>query len=186
MRLFVALELAESHRASLAGVCERGRRGGVRWVAAENVHLTLKFLGEVDEGQVPAVEAALAAAADAAPPFALALEGGGCFPNARSPNVIWVGVAEGAPEAGRLAGEVERALAPLGFPPEKRGFRPHLTIGRPKDPKTAAATAAEKIKQLRDYRAAAAQISALALVQSTLTPEGALYAVVRRFELAGD
>jgi len=186
VRLFVALELPESHRASLAGVCERGRRGGVRWVPAENVHLTLKFLGEVDEGLVPDLEAALAAVAGAARPFALALEGGGCFPNARSPNVIWVGVAEGAEEAGRLAGEVERALGPLGFAPEKRRFRSHLTIGRPKEPRAGAATTAEKIAQLKGYRASPAEVRALALIKSTLTAEGAEYDVVRRFELAGD
>jgi 2'-5' RNA ligase len=137
VRLFVAAELPAGHRASLAGVCERGRRGGVRWVPAENVHLTLKFLGEVDEGMVPDVEEALAAVAVAARPFALALEGGGCFPNARSPRVIWVGAGEG-------------------------------------------------VEQLRGYGAAAAEVRALALIKSTLTPEGAVYDEVRRFELGAD
>jgi 2'-5' RNA ligase len=186
VRLFVALELPESHRASLADVCERGRRGGVRWVAAENVHLTLKFLGEVDEGLAPDVEEALAGVAEAARPFALALEGGGCFPNERSPRVIWVGVAEGAEEASRLAAEVERALKPLGFAPEKRRFRPHLTIGRPKDPRAAATATAEKIEQLRGYGAPAAEVRGLALIKSTLTSEGAVYDVVRRFGLGTD
>jgi 2'-5' RNA ligase len=158
----------------------------VRWVAAENVHLTLKFLGEVDEGLVPTVEEALAAAAGAARPFALALQGGGCFPNERSPRVIWVGVGEGSDEASRLAGEVERALKLLGFAPEKRRFRPHLTIGRPKDPREGAATTAEKIEQLRGFVAPAAEVRALALIKSTLTPEGAVYDVLRRFELGTD
>jgi 2'-5' RNA ligase len=186
MRLFVALELPEIHRASLAGVCESGRRGGVRWVPAENVHLTLKFLGEVDDRLLPEVEAALATAARAARPFALSLEGGGCFPNARSPSVIWVGVAEGADAARELAGAVTRALRPLGFAPEKRGFKPHLTIGRPKDPRTGPATTIEKIGQLKGYRTPPATAAALALIKSTLTPDGAVYDVVRRFELAGD
>jgi 2'-5' RNA ligase len=186
VRLFVALELPESHRASLAGVCEQGRRGGVRWVPAENVHLTLKFLGEVDEGLVPELEKALAAAAARARPFALALKGGGCFPNARSPRVIWVGVGEGADEASGLAAEVERALKPLGFAPEKRRFRPHLTIGRPKDPREGAAKTAAKIEQLRVFGAAAAEVRALALIKSTLKPEGAVYDVVRSFELGAD
>jgi 2'-5' RNA ligase len=186
VRLFVALELPESHRAALAGVCERGRRGGVRWVAAENVHLTLKFLGEVDEPLVPEIEEALAAVAGGTSPFALSLEGGGCFPNARSPRVIWVGVSEGAEEASRLASAVEGALQPLGFAPEKRRFRPHLTIGRPKDPRTAADATAEKIEHLRGFSAPTAEAAALALIKSTLTSEGAVYEVVRRFELGGD
>jgi len=186
VRLFVALELPESHRASLADVCERGRRGGVRWVAPENVHLTLKFLGEVDDGLVPAIEEALAAVAAAAKPFTLALEGGGCFPNARSPKVIWVGVNEGGAEAARLAGDVGSALEPLSFKPEKRRFRPHLTIGRPKDPREGAETAAAKIEQLRPYRASPAETGAISLIKSTLTSEGAVYEVLRRFELGGD
>ena len=86
----------------------------------------------------------------------------------------------------RLAAEVERALKPLGFAPEKRRFRPHLTIGRPKDPRAAAAATAEKIEQLRGFGAPATEARALALIKSTLTPEGAMYEVVRRFELGAD
>lgn len=186
MRLFVALDLPAGHRAALEGVCERGRRGGVRWVPAANVHLTLKFLGEVEEALLPEIEAALGAVASEAGPVTLALAGGGCFPSPRSPRVVWVGVGEGGEEIAALAAAVDRALAPLGFAREKRRFRAHLTIGRPKGGGQSAATAAEKIEQLRDFEAPAEAAEALALVKSTLTPEGAVYDVLARLRLGAD
>ncbi len=186
MRLFVAAELPAGHRASLAGVCERGRRGGVRWVGAENVHLTLKFLGEVEEKLVPKIEEALAAVAAEAEPFALSLTGCGCFPNARAPRVLWVGLGEGAAAAGTLAAAVDKALEPLAFAREKRPFKAHLTIGRAKDPRAAATTAARKLAQLDEFAAPAEQLEAVALVKSTLTPEGSIYEEIGRWRLGGD
>jgi 2'-5' RNA ligase len=186
VRLFVAVGLPPGHRASLAGVCERGRRGGVRWVGPENVHLTLKFLGDVDEALLADLKAALAAVAAAAEPFALSLKAGGCFPNARAPRVIWIGLAEGAEEAVALAAAVERALEPLGFAREKRPFRPHLTIGRVKDVQAGAPTAANKIERLKEYDVPPATAEAVALIKSTLTPEGSIYEEIGRFRLGGD
>jgi 2'-5' RNA ligase len=186
MRLFVALELPASHRASLVEVCERGRRGGVRWVPAENVHLTLKFLGEVDEARIPKIKDALASVAAAARPFALSLAGGGCFPNPRAPRVVWLGLDEGAGEAGALAATVEDALRPVGFAPEKRPFKPHLTIGRVKEPRAGAAAASGKVDALADYAAAPAPAEAVVLVKSTLTAEGSIYEEVARWRLGGD
>jgi 2'-5' RNA ligase len=147
----------------------------VRWVGAENVHLTLKFLGDVDEALLADLKAALAAVAASAGPFALSLKGGGCFPNARAPRVIWIGLAEGAEEASALAAAVERALEPLGFVREKRPFRPHLTIGRVKD-----------VQQLKEYDVPPATAEAVALIKSTLTPEGSIYQEIGRFRLGGD
>ncbi|UCH78141.1 MAG: RNA 2',3'-cyclic phosphodiesterase [Candidatus Coatesbacteria bacterium] len=186
VRLFVALELPAGHRAALEGVCEEGRRGGVRWVPAANVHLTLKFLGEVEETLLPEIEAALAAVASEAAPFSLSLAGGGCFPSPRSPRVVWVGVGAGAEEAAALAAAVDRALRPLGFSREKRRFRAHLTIGRPKGGKESAASAADKIEHLRGFEAPAEAAEVLALVKSTLTPEGAVYDVLARLPLGAD
>lgn len=186
MRLFVAAELPAGHRAALADVCERGRSGGVRWVPAENVHLTLKFLGEVDGEKVAKIEEALAAVAAGAEPFTLSLSDCGCFPNSRAPRVLWVGLGEGAEAAAALAAAVDRALEPLGFPREKRPFKAHLTIGRAKDPRGAGATASRKLAQLHGFAAPAEQLEAVALVKSTLTPEGSIYEEIGRWRLAGD
>ncbi len=181
MRLFVALELPTSMRAALAPACERGRRGGILWVPAENVHLTLKFLGEVEYQRIPPLKEALAAAVTTAAPFRLSLNGCGCFPNGRAPRVIWLGVGEGGAETVAVAGAVEQALAPLGYAAETRAFRPHLTIGRVKDEKSGVTTASAKVKALAAYAAPAAEVSALALIKSTLLPAGAAYDEVARF-----
>jgi 2'-5' RNA ligase len=186
VRLFVAAELPALHRAALGGVCEQGRRGGVRWVPAENVHLTLKFLGEVDDNLVPKIEEALATVAAGAEPFPLSLSGCGCFPNARAPRVLWVGLGEGAAAAGALAAAVDEALEPLGFGREKRPFQAHLTIGRAKEPREAATTATRKLAQLGEFAAAAEPLEAMALVKSTLTPDGSIYEEVGKWRLGGD
>jgi len=185
MRLFVSLELPAVLREGLRAACERGRRGGVLWVPAENVHLTLKFLGEVQYRLVPELKAAVAAVAGGAAPFDLSLAGAGCFPSARAPRVIWVGVDRGADEATALAVAVERALAPLGFAAEARPFRAHLTIGRVKEEKSGAATCATKLKGLASFAAPPARTEALALMKSTLMPAGSAYDEVARFPLGG-
>jgi 2'-5' RNA ligase len=185
VRLFVALETPAPLRAALDAVCERGRRGGVLWVPVENAHLTLKFLGEVEEGLAADVGRALAPVAAAGASFDLAFGGAGCFPNDRAPKVIWIGVAAGAPETVRLAAAVEDALAQLGFPREERPFRAHLTIGRVKDAAAARAATRAKLETLNDFQTEAARVAALVLYQSTLTPHGSVYGSVAAFPLGG-
>jgi 2'-5' RNA ligase len=186
VRLFVSLELPDDHRDALAAVCESGKRSGVRWVPAENVHLTLKFLGEVDEDLIPDLKSALAGVADGAKPFEISLAGSGCFPNPRTPAVIWLGVEAGTDEAVKLAAAVDEAVVPLGFKAEKRPFKPHLTIGRTRNTREGRDTITIKSKQLKDFAATAGRAEALALMKSTLTPDGAIYEEIARFPLGGD
>lgn len=103
---------------------------GVRWVQPESLHLTLKFLGDAPAEQVPELTDALlpVVAARRSEPFSLA--GVGLFPNLRRPNVLWVGVREGGEWLAELAAALDAALVPLGFPPEGRAFRAHITLGR--------------------------------------------------------
>lgn len=101
---------------------------GVRWVARENLHFTLKFLGPISEQKVGPIMDTLGAAVSAVPRFLMVAKSVGVFPDARRPRVLWVGLEGDTLSA--LATEVERALDPLGFAREKRAFRPHLTIGR--------------------------------------------------------
>ncbi len=185
MRLFVAAETPGPQRDSLAAVCERGFKQGVRWVPADNVHLTVKFLGEVNEAMLPAVKDALAAAAAAAAPFELAFGGGGCFPNPREPRVVWLGVTTGEEEARTLAAAVEKAVVAAGFPSEEKAFRPHVTLGRVKDPRPGAAAVAAKVRALADFATPAAVITTLVLYRSVTLPDGARYDEVARFPLGG-
>lgn len=102
----------------------------VAWVGRDNTHVTLKFLGGVEAGRLDAVAMALRAAVAERAAFHLVLQGLGAFPSAGRPRVLWAGVGEGAAAVGDLAGRVDSALAPLGFPRELRPFTAHVTLGR--------------------------------------------------------
>lgn len=109
----------------------RGPLGSVpRWVHLPNLHLTLRFLGDTPPGLVPAVARAVAAAVEGAAAFDVELGGAGAFPAARKPRALWLGIRAGAEELGELAAALDPALAPLGWPPDGRPYRPHLTVAR--------------------------------------------------------
>ncbi len=119
-------------RARLAAAIERLRRVApdVAWVAPGNLHLTLKFLGQVAPARLDASAAALEGTVRGAAAFDAAVVGLGAFPTVTRPRVIWAGVSEGAPALSGVAARVDAALAALGFPPEARPFSPHVTLGR--------------------------------------------------------
>ncbi|HET6923760.1 MAG TPA: RNA 2',3'-cyclic phosphodiesterase, partial [Anaeromyxobacteraceae bacterium] len=139
LRLFVALDPPEPVRRRIAAMQLELRRAAgrhadqVRWVAPEDVHLTLQFLGAVPEERLEALRGALAALARQARPLALELKGAGGFPSARRPRVVWVGVGGEIAPLADLAAGLGRRLAPLGFPPEDRPLSPHLTLGRARE-----------------------------------------------------
>lgn len=139
-RLFVAVHLPPNLVSGVTRVQEelRRSRADVKWVEEENLHLTLKFLGEVPVGRVGAAREALAAVGGVAP-FRIGLRGVGAFPGRGNPRVVWAGLSEGAAEFVRLAAAVDRELVRRGFPPEKRPASPHLTIGRVRGPSNAEA-----------------------------------------------
>lgn len=154
----------------------------VRWVRPEGLHLTLKFLGDVDEAREPELRAALGAAATARP-VTVHIEGFGVFPDFARPRVFWAGVEPDAPLE-LLQHGVEQAFGPLGFPTEARPFRPHLTLGR-----------ATREAHPRDFADLEATLSTLAfdatalvpdldLMQSTPQSGGAVYEVKHRERLS--
>jgi 2'-5' RNA ligase len=134
LRTFIAIELDQTVKDELMRIQDRlmdqVAPRTVRWVRPEGIHLTLKFLGDTPVAQIAAVQEALARAAQEARPFTIALAGTGCFPDARRPQVVWVGIHEPTGALARLRDAVEAEVAPLGFPTERRAFRPHLTLGR--------------------------------------------------------
>jgi RNA 2',3'-cyclic 3'-phosphodiesterase len=187
-RLFVALEPPDAVRRRLAALAAELRRAagraadGVRWVAPENVHLTLQFLGAVPAERVAAVEAAVAAAAAGARPLTLEVKGAGGFPNARRPRVIWLGLGGDEAPLVALVADLGRRLAPLGFPPEARPFSPHLTMGRSREPRGAAglggALAATAVATGVPWRA-----TEVVIVESHLSPKGPRYEAIARAAL---
>ena len=139
MRCFVAVDLPDDVRAAVAAAQERWRaaspRADVAWVEPAKLHLTLEFLGDVDDDRVPAVCSALDAVVARHPPFTMTTGGAGQFPIQARPRVLWIGLTGGLREIGLLASDVERSCMPLGFPLPTRPFRGHVTIGRVRSPR---------------------------------------------------
>jgi len=185
IRSFVAVLLPEAVQARVdeAAAELRRRAGAVSWVRAENLHLTVRFLGSVDEATLGRVREALAEAAAGLAPFRLALGGFGGFPTAHAPRVIWVGLTAGAEPLVELHARLETALARGGIEPEGRGFHPHVTLGRSREPRGASG-----IGELLDGTGeplGESRVEAVHLMRSDLRPEGARYGVLAREALGG-
>jgi RNA 2',3'-cyclic 3'-phosphodiesterase len=133
-RLFIAVPLPPEAVADCAALIDRVRSaplGGVpRWVHVPNLHLTVRFLGATPAGRVEAVATAVDLALAGIGPFEVELAGAGAFPDARRPRTLWLGIRRGADDLGAMARALDGALAPLGWPPEDRPYRPHLTVAR--------------------------------------------------------
>jgi 2'-5' RNA ligase len=188
LRLFVA---AMVPRAALA-LCDAELRRveaalgplarALRMERSEKLHFTLKFLGQAAEASVPAIAEAVARAASGSVPFDVTLEGLGAFPDTRRPRVVFLGASEGARPLLDLAAAVEREVSPLGFPSDPRGFSPHLTLARVRDPKQAPRLGAQLVR-IPPLKVASFRIVEVALMQSLLGPEGSRYAQLARAPL---
>ena len=187
MRLFVALEVPEPPRRDLRRRLNglRDRLPRARWVDLENVHLTLLFLGETAEAEIPALAAALRQAFARCPPLDLRLAGGGTFPPGRPARVAWVGV-EAPEELMTLQEDVSRAaVETLGFEPEKRPYHPHFTLARCPDP-----WRREAIDKLKAALTGPIGPPFMAdhgvLFESKLSPKGARYRAVEVFPMIAE
>jgi 2'-5' RNA ligase len=187
LRLFVAIELPEGVRRALGEVQAELRAlglKGLRWTRPEGVHLTLKFLGETTAGRLPEVKGAVAAAVAGRRAFQLALGRPGTFGSRGRPRVVWVDL-EGEVEAVRgLQAAVEAALVAAGFAAEERGFSPHLTLARVRQPPPRGL--AERLSEgLAAVSAPRMEFDAneVSLMRSELGPEGAVYTRLAAFPL---
>ena len=156
---------------------------GVRPVRTETLHLTLRFLGETDEGLVEDIEALMATAVEGVRPFSMSFEGVGAFPNARKPRVVWIGL-KGADPLVDIARRLEQGVVDLGFKPEKRGFRPHATVARVKHLRRRGRMAS-LLERWSDASFGAMEVTAIVLKRSQLTPQGAVYSDVHVTSLDG-
>lgn len=132
MRTFIAIALPKEIRDRLAKLQESLKAAGadVKWVAADNIHLTLKFLGETNEKKLDRLGAIIEDVAKNKKPYVIQIASLGAFPGINSPRVIWVGAAKGDMETKAMACELEEKIARIGIPKEKREFSSHITIGR--------------------------------------------------------
>lgn len=182
-RMFVALDLPLECREELAGSSLKARSlfRGISWVKPENIHLTLKFLGDVDELREKQLVERFRALAPRHSPIEVAYGGIGHFARAKDISAIWIGINEKTGALARLARDIEAEAAEVGFAPEGKPFSPHITLGRVKEPallpgwdvlKGSFAPWEDKVVH-----------SWFSLYRSTLTPSGPIYEIEERFEL---
>lgn len=181
MRTFIAVEFSDDIRQRLAAAQERlrGSVSGVKWVEPGILHLTLKFLGEIDEGAVDGVAGAMADAAAGVSPFEVRVAGLGAFPPHGAPRVVWAGLADPSGSLQALHDTLDRGLEPLGIEPEGRPFTAHLTIGRVKEPRGAQALRA-LIEKQAPAEFGVQRVEELVLFRSVLSSSGPTYTPLRR------
>ena len=179
VRAFVAIRLDDATRSALRAQIDRLRAAApyVAWVPAENLHLTLKFLGNVEANSLEDVTAALEAAVRDSAPFDLEIRGLGAFPAPTRARVVWAGVTAAQEAMVTLAGRIEAALEPVGFPREARPLSPHVTLGRVraprKDPRLARLIESGAAVEFGTLRA-----GAVWLMRSDLSSRGARYSEI--------
>jgi len=186
VRCFVAIKVAEPVRDLVVRVQEALQRADapVKWVERENLHLTLKFLGDLGEDQVASLNDRLAAEAARWKKMALVYAGIGTFPERGAPRVVWAGATGDIDRLAALAAAIERHAEAVGVPPERDPFVAHLTIGRVKSDRNARRLLSA-IEAQRQVPLGRDNVASLELLRSTLTSEGPIYDVVRSFDLSG-
>jgi len=189
MRAFIAIPLPGPLLEKIAAVQRQLEKQtpprSVRWVHIEGIHLTLQFLGDTPTDKLPGIQQALATVARLAPACTFAVGGLGCFPNPRRPRVVWIGVHEPTGRLAALQDAIEEVMAPLGYPPEGRGFTPHLTLGRVQQRASSsdASRIGEVVASTQVERLAEVSADHFALIRSILKPAGAEYTVLEEFPL---
>ncbi len=184
MRLFIAIELPEAIKAEIAKVQQQIKASGAsaNWTRPEGIHLTLKFLGEVEEAKTAGTIEALGAACRGTAPLRLEIAGAGAFPNVKAPRVLWLGVRGDTARLATLQAAVEDAMEKLGFEREDRKFSPHLTLARvkflrPRD------NWQQVIEGIRDVKLGGFTADRVSLMKSELRRDGAVYSEVGKTDL---
>jgi RNA 2',3'-cyclic 3'-phosphodiesterase len=187
IRAFLALDPPEEVLTEIGAVQNRLRKlieGDIRWVRPEGIHLTLKFFGDIFPSNVADIVGVVEKAASGELPFSLAIGGAGVFPDPHRPRVLWLGMSGDVERLVAFQKRLDQAFLQIGFSCEERPFRPHLTLGRIKTSRglIGLARALEKGEECTAERFTA---SGLSLMQSELTPKGAVYKKLKWFPFTG-
>jgi 2'-5' RNA ligase len=187
MRAFIAIELPKEVKEVLRDVQERLKASGadVKWVEPKNIHLTLKFLGEISDEQLHKITAILNDISKDKKSFLIRLSSLGAFPKINSPRVIWIGIDRGQQETKALAQALEEKIEKIGIPQEDRPFSSHITIGRTRSNLGRDKLVAQ-LNNLADYFKKMPQeltVDKITLFKSTLAPQGPIYEVLKEVSL---
>lgn len=184
VRTFIAINMTNEIKETLSKVQLELKKSNadVKWVNPEGMHITLKFLGNVLIGQLESIYQMVLEASSDFNQFPLSLSSLGAFPNLSSPRVIWVKVDKGKQECIKLAQRIDNNLLRLGFPCEQKEFVPHLTLGRVKSSR-GRSELSKAVSQLTNQYFGQMNVSKIAVMGSQLTPQGAIYTILREFIL---
>ncbi len=176
-RAFISVDVEATHKLREFEERLRGCNAPLKLVDMENIHLTLKFLGETDEGLKDGIAESMALSVEGIQPFTMELRGTGAFPNENYMKVIWVGL-ENTGALAIITKTLERELSKLGFKREKRGFRPHITVARVKGPKNKNRLQGI-LREYRDEEFGSQTVECIRLKKSVLSREGPTYTIVK-------
>ena len=181
-RLFVALPLPEAIRALAAELMVPPAGRDVRWTPPEQLHVTLRFLGDTPVEKIAPLAERLATVR--VEPFLLPLEDVGAFPSKSPPRVLWLGLGAGHPRLHQLRQQIDDLTIAAGLAADLRTFHPHITLARCPPTPAGASAAARWLKQHRDYAGPPFRVTTFALCASELRPGGAVHRTIRQFALA--
>ncbi len=185
LRTFIGVDIGKEIRDRAVALQETLARASsdVKWVEPENLHVTLLFLGEVEDREVPSVCRVVAEQAQEKPAFAMNIERVGCFPNARRPRILWIGVGQGTQELCALHDALETPLLDLGcYRREERRYAPHITLGRVRNDRPADKLATALAKHA-GWQGGQTEVREVLVMSSQLTPGGPVYTVLSRAKL---
>lgn len=178
IRAFIAIDLPDDVHTAISEAQARLKRAhvGVKvsWAKIDNIHLTLQFLGYVEEEAIDKIKAALATVAQQQSVFSISVHGAGAFPNESSPRVLWIGCDDAEGNLKMLARAVQTVMQPLGFEPEHREFSAHLTLGRVKQPRPDVALT-KALDSIKNQAFGTLRVAAIHLFESQLHPAGSVY-----------
>jgi RNA 2',3'-cyclic 3'-phosphodiesterase len=186
IRTFIALPIASAVRVRItAALTQLGAlTSNIRLIKEENFHLTVKFLGPLNESRIDSICETVREAVRPFPPFTISAKGLGVFPNVKRARILWVGLQSSDLQA--LAGRLEAVLEPLGFPREARMFSPHLTVGRWNSVAAPREVLADELRKWEGFEFGASPVEEVIVFESVLNRNGAVYRPLERIRLAHD
>jgi RNA 2',3'-cyclic 3'-phosphodiesterase len=186
IRSFLAFELPPDIKRTVTLISEDARRSklNVRWVKVDNIHLTVVFMGNVREDDVPSIKEAIKTVCIESGPFDISLKGVGVFPNARRPRIIWLGLDGEIERIASLRDGLQKQLRAFGIKEEERMFRPHLTLGRFRKPNRGDPRLDDIIARYKDHAGPVCRLEELIMFKSELKPGGAEYSRLGSWRLS--
>jgi 2'-5' RNA ligase len=187
VRTFIALDIGDDIKEKIGCAVEELKKTGlpVKWVDKKNLHITLKFIGELKEGEIENLAGVAEKACEGEKAFEVNFKDIGVFPTEKSPRVIWAGIEKGACYVSSLAKKIDCALSADNIcKKEERKFKNHVTIGRVRDPGRVL-DFSTVLGNYKDADFGSSKINGLYILKSTLTPDGPLYEVIKKIGLAG-